>query len=196
MTMTLAQALASNAPRLGIFLRLHIDPIARLWLGVGHARVGIDATDGTGAIYKGLGEILDLPAFTQLINGSADKVEFSLNGVSQDIVQMASSEADDVKGVALLVGLGCFDHDWQLIASPTWLRRFTCDYISVQQTQDLGSTVRTVTLHARTFLTGRRRPTLSYWTDYEQTLAHPGDRICQRTVLYTGETQKKWPRFF
>jgi hypothetical protein len=193
--MTVDQALASGSPRLGVFFRLGITPPARLWLGVGNCEAGIDAEDGDGAVYNGLGEMLGVPAFQQLINGTAERVEFRLSGVSARIAQLASSESADVKGVPLLVGLGVFGADWQLLADPTWLKRLTVDYLSIEQEGGGGGVVRSVSLSARSFLTGRRRPGLSYFTDAEQQGRSPGDRFCERTGLYSAEVTKTWPRF-
>lgn len=196
MSLTVAQALASQSPRIGVFFRLHLDPVVRLWLGVGHCKAGIDATDGAGATYKGLGTMLNLPAFTQLVNGAADRVEFRLSGVPSEIMALASQEAtDEVKGAALLVGVGVFDADWQLIAQPTWIKRYIADFVRVEMESATEGITRTVVLSARSFLTGRRRPGLSYWTDADQQALHPGDRFCERTALYSQETSKAWPRF-
>lgn len=196
--MTLAEALASSNPRLGIFFRLHIDPIARLWLGIGHCEAGMDAVDGDGATYEGLGEITNLPAFQQLINGTAERVEFRLSGVSQRAVALAASEASDVKGVALLVGLGAFDKDWQLVADPVWLRRLVVDYLSIAVDQT-GSgeslqTIRSLSLSARSAMTGRRRPALSFFTDDDQQTRSPGDRFCEHAPRYQS-VDKIWPKF-
>lgn len=197
MTITLADALASGAPRIGIFFRLAVDPVIRLWLGVGDCKAGIDATDGDGATYHGLGEMINVPTFSQLVNGAADRVEFQLSGISQRTLALASTDADEVKGAALLIGLGVFDSDWQLIAQPTWIRRLTADFISIKLDSPGGDRppVRTLTLSARTFLTGRRRPALSFFTDRDQQAKSPGDAFCQRTVLYSAQAVKTWPRF-
>jgi hypothetical protein len=196
MPTALENALASSAPRIGIFFRLSVDPIVRLWLGVGNCDAGIDVADGAGATYSGLGEMVNLPSLTQLVNGAADRVEFHLSGVSRRVLQLASSESDEVKGAALLVGIGVFAADWQLITAPTWLRRFTVDYLSVQfENPSDGTPVRTITLSARTMLTGRRRPGLSYFTDRDQQAKSPGDAFCERSVLYSQDATKTWPRF-
>lgn len=192
---TLAQALASGSPRLGIFFRLGIVPPARLWLGVGNCEAGIDAEDGAGATYNGLGEMLNVPAFQQLINGTAERVEFRLSGVSRRIAEMASSESADVKGVPLLVGLGVFGADWQLLADPTWLKRLTVDYLSVEQRGGREGAVRTISLSARSAFTGRRRPGLSYFTDAEQQARSAGDLFCNRVAAYSIDVQKAWPLY-
>jgi hypothetical protein len=189
------KALASETPRIGLFFRLGIDPPFRLWLGVGDFRAGIDPEDGAGEIYKGGGELLNVPQWQQLLNGTAERVAFSLSGVPQRAVELASGEADDVKGVALNVGLGVFDQDWQLIEKPVWLKRFTVDYLSISlQQQGTEEAVNTLTLQARSIFTGRRRPGLSFFTAEDQERRSPGDRFCEHARRYAREEAKAWPK--
>ncbi len=188
-----ATALGSGAPRVGVFLRLETDPVLRLWLGVGDCRAGIDATDGTGEIYVGYGELVAVPAFQQLVNGAADRAQFSISGISQRLAQTASSEASDVKNKFLRVGVGAFDGQWQLVAAPQWLRTFVCDYLTVSRDQTSGEPTWTIAVQVRSLLTGRRRPGLSFWTGDDQDRRSPGDTFCERAVLYSQEVQKAWP---
>jgi hypothetical protein len=185
-------ALADARPRIGIYFRLMISPVARLWLGIGDCLAGIDATDGVdGSVYRGLGAVLDVPAFQQMVNGAADRIEFKLSGVSQRVRDMAASESETVKGVALNIGIGVFDKDWQQIDDPTWIKRLEVDYLSLAG--DAG--MRSVSISARTIFTGRRRPGLSYFTDREQQTRSAGDLFCARTALYSADYGKTWPQF-
>jgi hypothetical protein len=188
-------ALSAGTTRVGVFFRLAIPTPFRFWLGIGDCRAGIDSSDGTGEIYTGLGEILTVPAFQQLINGTADRVSFEMSGVNQRIAQMASQEADDVKGVELKLGLGVFDSRWQIIESPIWLRTFVVDYLTIKREQQAsGEANWTVALAARSLLTGRRRPVLAYWTHNDQQARSPTDLFCQRVALYSVDVSKAWPR--
>ncbi len=193
MAVTYDQVLASSAPRIGIFLRFGFDTPVRLWLGIGNITAAIDTTDGTGAVYAGIGEVVGLPALQQLINAKAERVEFRLSGVSQTAVSMATTEADDVKGIALNVGVGVFGADWQLVQEPTWVRRLIIDYLSTSTESTEAGQVRTVSVSARSAFTGRRRPTLSFYTDAEQRQRSADDRFCERASLYSSETIKAWP---
>lgn len=193
MAVTYDQALASSAPRIGIFLRFGFASPVRLWLGIGNITATIDATDGSGATYSGIGEVVGLPALQQLINAKAERVEFRLSGVSQSAVSMATTEADDVKGIALNVGVGVFGADWQLVQEPTWVRRLIIDYLSTSTESTEAGQVRTVSVSARSAFTGRRRPTLSFYTDAEQRQRSADDRFCERASLYSSETIKAWP---
>jgi hypothetical protein len=190
-------ALGGGNPRIGLFFRLGITmsdgESFRMWLGIGDCLAGIDTEDGDGAIYKGMGEITNVPAFTQMINGTAERVTFQLSAVPRRAVELASGEAGDVKGAALSVGLGVFDAEWQLIEQPIWLRRFIVDYMTLQRQQSTAEPVYTISLSARSVFTGRRRPGLTYFTDEEQQRRSPGDRFCEHARRYS-EDAKAWPR--
>lgn len=191
---TFDDALAGGAPRVGVFFRLEVDPVFRFWLGIGDCLAGIDAEDGAGDTYSGLGQMVGLPALQQLANGQADRVEFKLSYVSQNVASLASSEHADVKGALFRVGLGLFGGDWQLIQQPEWLKTFVIDFLSVERDQTQGEAVWTLSLSARSLFTGRRRPGLSFFTDADQQARHPGDTFCQRAVLYSVDVQKAWPK--
>jgi hypothetical protein len=181
---------------MGVFFRLGIVPPARLWLGVGNCRAGIDATDiSDGAVYNGLGEIISVPAFQQLINGAAERVVFALSGVSERIAGLAQAESSAVKGVPLLVGVGVFDADWQLIDPPRWIRRYFVDFPSSRIAEDRDGSLNVVSLSCRSLMTGRRRPRAAFYTDAEQQAKSPGDRFCDRSALYSVDVIKQWPRF-
>jgi hypothetical protein len=191
-------ALDGGSYRIAYFFRLATDPVVRLWCGVGKIEPGINAIDETGAVYIGFGEITDIPAFRQLINGQAERVDFTLSGVTPEILQVASEQdAPNVKGRDCAIGFALMDDGWQLMGQIKWIRRYTADYLGISQTvtenpQD--PIVRTVTLSVGSLMTGRRRPGLSYFTDQDQKRRSPTDRFCERTTLYTQERRKKWPK--
>lgn len=189
-------ALAQDAVRIGIFFRLEVDPVQRLWLGVGDCKVRSNAYDATGAVYQGLGELHDVPEVQQLINGVAERVTFTVSGVSPNVMELAGAEADEVKGAAVALGVVLFDGAWQQLGPPRWLWRGTADVPALeQQPTDDGGAVRTIELSVGSLFTGRRRRGLSYLTDYDQQQRHPGDKFCERTILYAQEVEKVWPRF-
>lgn len=185
--------LDGDTQRIGVFFRLATDPVIRLWLGVGPCAVGINTEDPSGAIYSGLGELINVPPVQQLINGVAERVEFSVSGVSENVLRLASTEANDVKGAACALGVGVFDKNWQFLGSPKWLFNGTADYVSLSQQSGEGGAIRTISLSVGSLFTGRRRRGYSYLTDQDQQARRPGDRFCERTVLYSREHEKRWP---
>jgi hypothetical protein len=192
-------ALEAGAYSIGVFFRLETDPVVRIWLGAGPIEPGVNVLDATGATYKGVGELAPIPAMKQLINGAAQRVEFSVSGVSGEILAIASGgDAEQVKGKRCSVGFAVMDGQWQLLGSVKWVQTYTADFLGISQdiTEDPNSPiVRTVTLSVGSLTTARRRPSYSYFTNQDQQARSPGDRFCERTPLYATGFQKAWPRF-
>lgn len=190
--------LESGQQRIGVFFRLETDPIVRIWLGVGNIEPGVNVYDLTGANYNGFGEIQNVPAFNQLVNGKAARVDFTVSGVSGDILEIASGgDSEQVKGKRVAVGLGIMGADWELLGAVHWCANYVADYLAIAQNADdaFGSVVRTVTLSCGTIMTGRRRPSYSYFSNQDQLARYPGDRFCERTPLYATGFNKAWPTF-
>lgn len=191
--------LQSGMQRIGLFFRLETSPIVRLWLGAGNIAPGINAYDPEGHVYAGFGAIQNVPAFKQLINGKAERVDFTLSGVSGDVLTIASGgDAEQVKGKPVAIGFAIMAQDWSLLGPVKWCANYTADYLSINQdvTDDPAQPiVRSVTLSCGTLLTARRRPSFSYFTNQDQQARHPGDRFCERTPVYANGFNKTWPTF-
>lgn len=190
--------LDSDTARLGFVFRLDTDPTAtRFWLGVGDCPVAANPLDIAGATYSGLGQLLDLPVLQQLINGVADRVSINASGVSADVAILASAESDTIKNKAVSIGMLIFGPDWGQLGPPVWLWSGFADFVTLDQSADTsgkGGFLRTIGLSVGSLLTGRRRRGLSYLTDQDQQLRHPGDKFCERTALYSA-FNKVWPTF-
>jgi len=190
--------LESSMHRIAIFWRLETDPVIRLWLGIGEIKPGVNVYDGPDETYLGFGEVQAVPPYNQLINGRAVRVDFTVSGVSGKLLQMASSGAPDmVKGRRMSVGIGIMDAEWQLLGPVKWCANYEADYLAISQTADegSGSVVRALTLSCGSIMTGRRRPSFSYFTNQDQQARVPGDRFCERTPIYASGFQKAWPTF-
>lgn len=185
--------LESDTQRIGIFFRMETTPIVRVWLGVGDINPGANAYDATSATYSGLGQLLDVPALGQLINGIADRITFHASGVSEETLALTAS-GSNVKGAAVAIGIALFGATWQQLGVPKWLFHGRADYVALQQTSDASGVKRVIELSVGSLFTGRRRKGLSYMTDGDQQARHPGDRFCERTALYS-EVSKVWPTF-
>ncbi len=192
-------ALQSDIQRLGLFFRLDVVPVVRLWLGAGTIQPGVNVYDVMGAEYKGLGQIVDLPPFKQLTGGAAERISFTLSGVSGDMLAIASGgDAEQVKGASCAYGFAIMDSTWALLGPVHWCANYTADYLSIEQNpvEDIGGTVvRTISLSCGTLLTGRKRPGYSYFTDADQRARHPSDLFCERTSVYATGFNMPWPTF-
>jgi hypothetical protein len=192
-------ALQSGMLRIGIFFRLDVVPVVRLWLGIGNINPGVNAYDTTGAQYIGFGAIQNVPSFNQLINGKAERIEFTLSGVSGSVLKIASGgDSEQVKGKRVAVGFAIMAPDWSLLGPVKWTANYTADFLAITQAvvdDPMNPIVRTLTLSCGTLMTARRRPGLSYFSNQDQTTRSPGDLFCSRTPLYANSFSKTWPTF-
>lgn len=202
MSLTLAEKaqLASGNQNIGIFWRLDTPTPVRLWLGFGDIKPGINALDPvTGIVYRGFGEIAAVPALKQMINGAAERVEFTLSGVEGEVLALAAAhDAQSVKGKRVAIGFAVMDGSFKLLGAVRWIRFYTADFLAIQQapTDDPASPiVRTLTLSCGSLMTARRRPAYSYFTNQDQQRRYPGDRFCERTPRYAQGFNKTWPRY-
>lgn len=188
-------ALASDTQKIGIFFNMATDPAVRCWLGIGDIKPGISAYDATNDTYSGLGQLIDVPALQQLINGVADRVTFHVSGVSADTSALASTEASIVKGKAVAVGMCLFGAAWQQLGVPIWLWRGSADFVTRQQQSDAqGNITRVIELSVGSLFTSRRRRAFSYLTDRDQQARSSGDKFCERVELLS-QFEKVWPTF-
>lgn len=191
--------LKSGMQRIGIFFRLDTDPVVRLWLGFGKIEPGVNTLDLTGATYHGFGEITNIPEVNQMINGAANRVEFTLSGVDGDVLAIASGDdAEDVKGKEVAVGLAIMGSSWELLGAIKWFGNYTADYLAVEQAPTDNPDdpiVRTIKLSCGSLMTGRRRPSISYFSNQDQQARYPGDLFCSLVTQYAHGFNKAWPVF-
>lgn len=191
-------ALASGVYRIGVFFRLATDPAVRLWLGFGNIEPGASVYDAAGTLYKGFGELRDIPTFKQLLNGAAERVEFTLSGVSGEMLTIASGDdSEQVKGKSTDVGFALFGSDWSMLGAIHWTAHYIADFLAAKQERAdaQGNVVRTIKLSCGSRFTGRRRPSFSYFSDADQQARFPGDLFCEYAPLYGRGFTKEFPVF-
>ena len=192
------EALEADVFNIGIFFRLDTDPVVRLWLGFGDIKPGVNVYDEADDLYQGFGELPAIPNFNQLLNGSAERVDFTLSGVSGEVLTIASGDdAQEVKGKRVTVGFALMNSDWSLLGSVHWCALYVADYLSIDQQPSAAGDepVRTLSLSCGSRFTGRRRPSYAYFSDQDQTARFSGDRFCSVVSLYAHGFNKQWPTF-
>lgn len=201
------QALDDGNPLFGLFLRLECDPVVRMWLGIANIKPGVNALDATGAVYRGFGELVDMPAFQQLADGTAERIEFAINGIPNavfgDIAPVISEQQEAIAGAPLSAGYAMFDDRWRMLGSVHWSWDGVADYLKVEKAVVSGDEPETwaMKLSAGGWLTGKRRPGRSYFVHSDQASRafelNPSlvtDRFCERTTRYQ-DYEKRWPNF-
>jgi hypothetical protein len=180
--------------RRSILFRLASDPIAYLWSGFGNLYVE-DDVDPAGATYLGGGSMLSVPALKQLINGVADRLEFTLSGVSAETLRLAQEDAATIRDALVLLGEQTFDENWQQVGTPDWVWRGFADCLFIDSEDSGGRRTRSIRLSVRSADIFRADPVLSYFTDQDQRRRSPDDAIFSHVSLISvGATRRFGPK--
>lgn len=181
--------------RRSYLFRLGSDPIAYLWTGYGELVTPPDTVDPAGARWIGAGALLSLPALKTLINGTAERVRFSLSGVSPETVRLANEDRATVRGAELRLGYVDFDANWQLVGPPVWEWLGIADAITIESANSSGGRTRTISLSVASADTLRSNPNLTFYTDADQRKRSPDDAFCNQVANLTlGMTRRFGPR--
>jgi hypothetical protein len=174
-------------------VRIDSDPPARLWGGVGDLAIPADAIEPTnGAIYFGGGGLITVPDFQQLINGTAERLDLGVSGVSQETIALALEEAPTVKGALVHFGRATFDDNWQL-TSVVWIGLFRADKIVTSRTSgDDGTPTRGISLSIGTEDTGRSNSPISLFTSADQAKRSPTDTFFDHVSGITAGTSRRF----
>jgi len=195
---TFEQAIAEGLIRPAVLVFIDATTPIRTWFGgFGPKVVPADGVDAAGGTYQGLGWLVGMPALSQLINGVAERVDFTLSGVPAEVIALADADAASIRGAPVHVGLYMLGSDWQAYAPVEWLWEGEADVAKISRTASIDEQgnqqiVRTVGLSVGTAFTGRRRPKATYWTHAHQSEFSPGDLFCVRTPIYAQGKSLKW----
>lgn len=181
----------------GVFFRMATDPVVRLWGGDGDFILPQDGVETAASeadrVYKGIGILQDIPAVQQLINGLADRLTFTLSGVSPEVLRLAEQDADEVRGARVNLGFIRLDADLQPVLPMLWLWEGEADVVPVSRTsQGDGSAIRTIGISVGTMDTNRKRPKFETYTPINQKRRSPTDKFCDFVPLYNAGSTKKW----
>lgn len=169
--------------RRSILFRLAADPIARFWSGHGNLDVSGGLIDPLGARYIGAGALLDVPALKTLINGTADRLDFTISGVTPQALRLAHEDADSVKGALVLIGEQGFDADWQNDGPPLWVWQGYADILITNSQETPQGRQRTVQMSVRSADTFRSNANPAFYTDQDQRRRSPTDAIFSHVSL-------------
>jgi len=178
--------------RESVLVRIASDPPARLWSGVGDLFVPADAVEPSGAIYLGGADLVSVPDFQQLINGTADRLEFTLSGVTASTLALAVEESASVRGAPVDLGTQQFDDDWQPLGPVKWEARFRADTLTVGSQPGETGRNRTIALSVGTDDTGRSRAPISLFTDQDQRRRSPTDAFFNQVSGINAGTSRRF----
>lgn len=187
-----------SSVRLGVFFRVGTTPALHAWMGVGECPIGITGIDPAGTEYIGAGRLIGVPELELLINGKGDQLAFGLSGVDIEFVAQLATDAPEVRGASVIVGIAPLDERWQPMTSIIQLWRGTADFwASSGKAGDdpQKSRVHSITLHVGVGDTSRAQFRNQTFTTACQQRRSPGDRFFERVPRYVQQLQISWPRF-
>jgi hypothetical protein len=178
--------------RESILVRIGADPPARIWSGVGDLLIIGDALEDGPVVYLGGAELISAPDFQQLINGTAERLDVTVSGVTAETIRLAIDEAPTVKGASLHLGTIQFDESWQSIGGINWQAEFRVDTLTItSQAVEQGRT-RSLTLSIGTDDTGRSGASMAFFTDADQRRRSPTDKFCDHVSGITAGTSRRF----
>lgn len=176
-------------------LRIDSDPACYLWTGFAPLETPGDAVDPSGATWLGAGHIIGIPSLQALINGVAQRVNFTLSGVSTETLRLATEDKNSVKGAEVRVGHVEFDADWQIVGGIVWEWLGIADALRIESRYGGDGRVRSIILMVGGADTTRSNPRFTYWTDASQRLRSPTDAFCDHVAMISaGVTRRFGPR--
>jgi hypothetical protein len=166
------------------------DP-AVFWSGHGPLLLPADDLIPSPVLIAGAGELVDIPALEQLINGKAQRLDVTLSGVGETTVSLAADESATLPGSVVQIGRIVFDETWQ-IASVIWEWTGEARGLTVTSQSGGGNRVRSLTLSVVAGDPSRRRPALAYFTDADQRFDFPDDEVFSNVAGITAGTTRRW----
>jgi len=180
------------AYRESFVFRIETDVPATVWSGHGDLILPADDILSEPVLALGAGELVNLPDFEQLLNGTAQRLEISLSGVSEETLALALDEALQVPGAPVYIGRVRFDENWQMTEPVAWEWTGAGVNLSVSSQDGDDGRVRMLTLVVAAGDTLRKRAALSFFTDADQRRAYPTDAIFSHVAGINAGTSRKW----
>lgn len=176
-------------------VRIASDPVALFHSGVGDLLVPADSVIGPIAqIAVGLGELVNIPDLQEMINGTAERVDIELEGVTETALRLALEDAPSVRGADVHIGRMDLDADQQQAAPVEWEANFQARSLGVSRpkVEGLDNPRRTITLTIARGDTVRSRAPNSYFTDSDQRRRSADDAIFDHVGQISAGTSRRF----
>lgn len=179
---------------LGLFLHVATDPPLHLWFGMEDVIAGIESIDPEGTTYMGGGELIGVPTLEVLVNGTADRVEFTLSGLEPGTGSKLIDSIPPVRGCDVIMGLTTLDDLYQPMSAivPVWSGTASHTGESSPPVMGTESPTLTLALAVVTGETARSRPARSIWSPTHQKAISPTDKFCDETARLARGVDPTW----
>jgi hypothetical protein len=168
------------------------DPAALFWTGVGLLPLIADAVLPEPMTALGAGTLVNIPDFQQLMDGTAERLQFIVSGVNDETLRLAFDDAPSVRNALAWLGRITFDKDWQQTGPIEWEAMFQARELTISRTSDGNATSQAISLTVVGGDSARSRSINSYFTDADQRRRSPTDAIFSHVAGITAGTSRRW----
>jgi hypothetical protein len=185
--------------QLGIFVYCAFSPQPlALWFGVNDIEMELGFLSIAGGVeFLGGGVLQGVPELEVLVNGIADRVEFTLAGIDPSSYERSDIESYTVRGAEVYVGITCLDDYYQPVApiQPLWDGRASFVRESMPPVTGSESPTVQLLLSVGSGVTTRARSSASIWSAPHQRALYPTDAFCDGTARLARGVAPTFPRF-
>lgn len=193
-----AAVLEAHAERRSIAFRMMSTPPLHVWSGIGTIVAPMRSVSLSGETYLGGGQFQGLPEFSQLINGKAERIEFTMSGVKQAELPRTLFDDDEaiVRNAPVHIGVLVFDAQWQPASEIIPLARCVADFTALKRApvQRDAAPVYDLMLSCHYGEVDRSRGKEIHWTPPHQHRRNANDSACDHVYRYQQGVQVTWPR--
>lgn len=191
------QELRSGSHQRAIFFRMDSDPPLRLWLGINDIPQQIPTIDVEEETYIGRGLLHDVPELEVLLNGAADRVNFTLSGIDPDTSALADTEIPPIRGAKVHVGITTLDERYQPMSDIIPMMVGRASFVTEQVEPVKGYETQQITMGLSVGFgpTTRSRRSQALWSHAQHIAIHPTDDFCKNTSRYARGSEAVWPRW-
>jgi hypothetical protein len=174
-----------------VFIDCGDDP-ALMHGGYGPLLIPADTVVPSPMIALGGGELVSVPDWQTLINGTTERLDLTVSGVSEETLRLAIIDAESVRYAPVYAGTVRYNDDWS-VASIEWENVFEARSLSISRPQESdGQVTRSITL---TIVQGdsiRARAGNAFFTDADQKRKYPTDAIFSNVGGITAGTSRRF----
>jgi hypothetical protein len=170
-----------------VLLRFGTDPVARICSGANPIRLPGNAVDAEPEYYLGGGKLVEVPELEQVINGTAQRIDITVSGVSKATVALFRDESAGLQGAPVHIGVAHQDAAWQ-ITEVEWLGELRCDVPASQHSRSS----RSISISLGSENTDRSKAPLTLWTPADQRRRSPTDQFFDGVPGLSQGTSRKF----
>lgn len=190
MTDVVAVYLSGETVRRGVFVEFRFaSETKRVWNGFRNIEIG-------GYLWEPVGPNATVDQIEDPITDQVPSIELRVSGVEADLLAIALSEADQVRGRLAFIYDTYFDPDWQPLLPLENYATVRMDNVKVSKKPDgQGGTDRVISIEAQHLMTAGASAPAGRYSVADQETRHPGDGKYFEFIPALQNKVIRWPTY-